>query len=75
MLFRSDYLTTVATSIHYGTAKLDQGFGENGCAFAGTGTSVQVTVQLTYSPFVFDLFSGDVTVSETGTATVATGTN
>lgn len=72
-----NYLLAAASSIHYGTASLDAGVGENGCRF-GTpvpGDSVQVTVQLTYSPFVFDLFSGTVTVTETGTATAETGTN
>ena len=32
-----------------------------------------VSVHLTYSPFVFDLFGGTITVTETGTATAATG--
>ena len=71
------YLTDAASSIHYGSASIDTGFGENGCEFSALapGNSVTVSVQLTYSPFVFDLFSGTVTVTETGTATAATGTN
>jgi Flp pilus assembly protein TadG len=71
-----DYLA--ASNVQYGTATID------GCALnppvAGgpaiaPGNSVTVTVTLTYSPFVFDLFSGAVSVTETGTATAATGTN
>ncbi|HWG27296.1 TadE/TadG family type IV pilus assembly protein [Actinospica sp.] len=70
-----DYLTNAASSIHYGTATLDTGLGNGGCEVVGNGpgNSVTVSVNLTYSPFVFDLFSGTVTVTETGTATAATG--
>ena len=71
----TDYLANAATSIHYGTAVLNTGFGNGGCEVVGNapGNSVTVSVSLTYSPFVFDLFSGTVTVTETGTATAATG--
>jgi Flp pilus assembly protein TadG len=71
----TDYLANAATSIHYGTAVLNTGFGNGGCEVVGNapGNSVTVSVNLTYSPFVFDLFSGSVTVTETGTATAATG--
>jgi Flp pilus assembly protein TadG len=69
------YLTSAASSVHYGTAKLDTGFGDGGCQLNAPGNSVTVQVQLTYSPFVFDLFSGTVTVTESGTATAAVGTN
>jgi hypothetical protein len=70
-----DYLANAASSVHYGIATLDTGFGNGGCELvgAGPGNSVTVSVSLTYSPFVFDLFSGSVTVTETGTATAATG--
>jgi Flp pilus assembly protein TadG len=65
----NDYLA--ASSVQYGTATIDS------CVLSAPapGNSVTVTVSLTYSPFVFDLFSGAVTVTETGTATAATGTN
>jgi Flp pilus assembly protein TadG len=69
------YLTSAAGSVHYGTASLDTGFGDGGCQLNAPGNSVTVQVQLTYSPFVFDLFSGTVTVTESGTATAAVGTN
>ena len=71
----TDYLANAASSIHYGTAVLTTGFGNGGCQVVGNapGNSVTVSVSLTYSPFVFDLFSGTVTVTETGTATAATG--
>jgi Flp pilus assembly protein TadG len=71
----TDYLANAAVSIHYGTAALNTGFGNGGCEVVGNapGNSVTVSVNLTYSPFVFDLFSGTVTVTETGTATAATG--
>ena len=71
----TDYLAKAASSIHYGTAALNTGFGNGGCELAGNGpgNSVTVSVNVTYSPFVFDLFSGSVTVTETGTATAATG--
>lgn len=76
------YLASVAGSIHYGTASIDQSYGNegagqspDGCDLSGDapGNSVSVSVHLTYSPFVFDLFGGTVTVTETGTATAATG--
>lgn len=72
-----EYVSDVSSTIHYGSAQVNKGFGENGCDF-GTeqpGNSVTVSVQLTYAPFVFDLFGGTVTVTETGTATAATGDN
>ena len=71
----ADYLTNAATSFHYGSAALTAGFGNGGCEVVGNtaGNSVTVSVSLTYSPFVFDLFSGSVTVTETGTAIAATG--
>jgi Flp pilus assembly protein TadG len=68
----STYLADAANSIHYGTATLDTSAGD-GCTFAAAGDAVTVSVDLTYSPFVFDLFGGTVTVNETGTATAATG--
>ncbi len=76
------YLAAAANSVHYGDASIDAGFGNegagggpDGCRLDGDvpGNSVTVSVHLTYSPFVFDLFSGTVTVTETGTATAATG--
>jgi Flp pilus assembly protein TadG len=69
------YLANAVSSIHYGTAALDTSFGNGGCQLsaAAPGNSVTVSVSLTYSPFVFDLFAGTVTVTETGTATAATG--
>jgi Flp pilus assembly protein TadG len=67
------YLKAAESSIHYGSATIDS------CILnppvPAPGNSVTVTVSLTYSPFVFDLFSGTVTVVETGTATAAVGTN
>ncbi len=71
----TDYLANAVSSIHYGTAALNTSFGNGGCELAGNGpgNSVTVSVNVTYSPFVFDLFSGSVTVTETGTATAATG--
>jgi Flp pilus assembly protein TadG len=62
---------------HMGTAALDRQFGVqgNGCQW-GPGNSVTVSVDLTYTPLVFDLFgAGTITVNETGTATVQSGTN
>lgn len=76
------YLAGAAGSVHYGTAEIDQGYGNegadggpDGCALssAAPGNTVTVSVHLTYSPFVFDLFGGTITVTETGTATAATG--
>ena len=76
------YLADAAASVHYGDAAIDESFGNegsgggpDGCELIGDlpGNSVKVSVHLTYSPFVFDLFSGTVTVTETGTATAATG--
>lgn len=76
------YLTAAAGSISYGTASIDQGYGNegtgggaDGCALSAAvpGNTVSVSVHLTYSPFVFDLFGGTITVTETGTATAATG--
>jgi Flp pilus assembly protein TadG len=69
------YLDAARDSIHYGKANIDTGFGDDGCQLNAAGNSVTVQVQLTYSPFVFDLFSGTVTVTESGTATAAVGTN
>jgi Flp pilus assembly protein TadG len=65
----NDYLDAAASSVHYGKAVIDS------CPVSLAGNSVTVTVTLTYSPFVFDLFSGTVTVNESGTATAAVGTN
>ena len=69
------YLDSAVDSIHYGQAELDTGYGDNGCALSAQapGNSVTVSVRLTYAPFVFDLFGGTITVTETGTATAATG--
>ncbi|MBR7828677.1 Tad domain-containing protein [Actinospica sp. MGRD01-02] len=72
----TDYLAAAAASVHYGSASLNTGYGNGGCLVNDPGTpgnSVTVSVNVTYSPFVFDLFSGTVTVTETGTATAATG--
>jgi len=63
------YLNAAKSSIHYGTPAIE------GCTLDAAANSVTVTVSLTYTPFVFDLFSGTVTVTETGTATAAVGTN
>jgi Flp pilus assembly protein TadG len=71
----TDYLNYAASSVRYGVAKLNTLYGNGGCSLSGNlpGNSVTVAVNLTYSPFVFDLFGGTVTVTETGTATAATG--
>ena len=71
----TNYVTNAASSIHYGSAAINTGYGTHGCSLSGNGpgNSVTVSVNLTYSPFVFDLFSGTVTVTETGTATAAAG--
>lgn len=76
------YLASAAGSIHYGTASIDEGYGNegagggpDGCALSGPvpGNTVSVSVHLTYAPFVFDLFGGAITVTETGTATATAG--
>lgn len=81
----SSYISDAAPSVHYGTASLDQGFGEAGCEYStvlvpGPGdaglvqsSSVTVEVQLTYAPFVFDIFGGTITVAEQGTAFAQAG--
>jgi len=73
------YLQDARGSTGFGQASLDTGYFGDGdaCELSGQapGNSVTVAVQLTYTPFVFDLFSGKVTVTETGTATAATGNN
>lgn len=84
----TQYIVSAASSIHYGTATINTGYGgsdgvdegtggtPDGCVLSSLtqpGNTVTVSVNLTYTPFVFDLFSGSVTVTETGTATAATG--
>ena len=83
----SSYISDAAASVHYGTASLDHGFGDggSGCAYStvqvpgagGAGlvesSSVTVEVELTYSPFVFDIFGGKITVVEQGTAFAQAG--
>jgi Flp pilus assembly protein TadG len=84
----TQYVASAASSIHYGTATINTGYGSSNGVDEGTGgapdgcvlssltlpgNTVTVSVNLTYTPFVFDLFSGSVTVTETGTATAATG--
>jgi Flp pilus assembly protein TadG len=69
------YLESVGGT-HLGTASLDTGFGaqRNGCVW-GPGNTVTVSVNLTYQPLIFDIFGvGTITVNETGTATVQSGT-
>ena len=69
------YLASSAASIHYGTANTDKAFGKNGCQLSNQrpGNMVTVEVQLTYSPFVFDIFNGTLTVVESGSATAQRG--
>ena len=84
----TQYIDSVGSSVHYGTAKLNTGYGSSdgidegnggspdGCVLSSLtqpGNTVTVSVSLTYTPFVFDLLGGSVTVTETGTATAATG--
>ena len=72
----TNYLDNAGDTVHYGHASLNTGFGTGGCLVndpGAVGNSVTVSVNLTYSPFVFDLFSGTVTVTETGTAKAAAG--
>ncbi len=78
----STYLTDLPTNtVHYGRARLDKTFGNEGSAGSpdgcrlGPGDAVTVSVDLTYSPIVFDIFGvGTITVNETGTATAQSGT-
>jgi Flp pilus assembly protein TadG len=70
------YLVAVKNT-HRGTATLHTAYGVqgNGCKW-GPGNSVSVSVDLTYQPLVLDIFGvGTITVNETGTATVQSGTN
>jgi Flp pilus assembly protein TadG len=82
----ASYIGDAAPSIHYGKASLDTGFGGGtGCAYStvqvpgpgGVGlvgaSAVTVQVKLTYSPFVFDIFGGTITVTESGTAFAQAG--
>jgi Flp pilus assembly protein TadG len=81
----SAYIATAASSVHLGTVSLDKTFGNegdgnspDGCELVGNGpgNSVTVSVNISYTPVVFDFFGLlDVTANETGTATVAAGTN
>ena len=72
------YLTSAAASVHFGKATVE------GCSYPTTTQSppgagqvstdsVTVQVQLTYSPFVFDIFGGTITVNESGTAFAQSG--
>lgn len=74
------YVNSVAATVKHGTATV------SGCQYipdlavqgaGGQGTvessAVTVDVQLTYSPFVFDLFTGPLTVTESGTAFAQAG--
>jgi Flp pilus assembly protein TadG len=74
---RSYLLDPDVRGTHMGTAALDTAFGTqgNGCKW-GPGNTVSVSVDLTYSPLIFDIFGvGTITVNGTGTATVQAGTN
>ncbi len=77
------YLTNAAVvgTVHYGSAGLDRTFGNEGPANGpdgcrlGPGDTVTVSVDLTYSPLIFNIFGvGTITVHETGTATAQSGT-
>ncbi len=79
-----EYVASAASSIHWGTANVVDGYSDNGCDYstvsvpgAGgaleTSSSVTVEVQLTYTPFVFNLFAGPITVTESGTAFAQAG--
>jgi Flp pilus assembly protein TadG len=64
------YVRSMAPNVHYGTAKVE------GCDYSPAGvqpSSVTVHVQLTYTPFVFDIFGGTLTVNEQGTAFAQAG--
>ncbi len=69
------YLASSAASIDYGKADTDRHYGENGCELNNNlpGNMVTVEVQLTYSPFVFDIFNGTLTVTESGSAVAQRG--
>jgi Flp pilus assembly protein TadG len=81
------YVAKAAEDIHDGTAYVDDDFGgHDGCDYftetvpsadgqpgAAEVTAVTVEVHLTYSPFVFDLFTGPLMVTETGTAFAQAG--
>jgi Flp pilus assembly protein TadG len=69
------YLASSAASVHYGTAGIDTGYGQDGCELSAEapGNMVTVEVKVTYSPFVFDIFNGTLTVVEKGSATAQRG--
>lgn len=78
------YVADASSSVHWGTANVDGQYDDDGCDYStvtvpgpngGTVTASSVTVQvrLTYTPFVFNLFAGPITVSETGTAFAQAG--
>ena len=81
----SAYVTKAAPDVHFGRAQVDPGFYEQGCHYftqpvrapGGVGVvqsySVTVQVELTYSPFVFDMFGGTITIYEQGTAFAQAG--
>jgi Flp pilus assembly protein TadG len=78
------YVAGAASSVHWGTANVVGDYSDDGCDYSTvlvpgqgggmvTSSSVTVEVQLTYTPFVFNLFAGPVTVTETGTAFAQAG--
>lgn len=79
------YMAASRASVHYGKANIVAGFYDNGCDYSTvtvpsskgggvvTSSSVTVEVTLTYSPFVFDIFGGPISVTETGTAFAQAG--
>jgi hypothetical protein len=79
------YVIHAAPDVHFGTASVDQGYDEGGCHYfqqlvrgpGGVGQvevwSVTVEVELTYSPFVFDMFGGTISIYEQGTAFAQAG--
>lgn len=74
------YVRNAAAAIHDGTASVKGGctypmetvLGPGGQGAIQSG-SVTVQVQLTYSPFVLDIFGGTITVTESGTAFAQAG--
>jgi Flp pilus assembly protein TadG len=79
------YMASAKSSVHYGTATIVGQFYDNGCDYSSvtvpsskgggvvTSSSVTVEVTLTYSPFIFNIFGGPITVTETGTAFAQAG--
>jgi len=73
------YIADAAPSVNYGTASfVSCGYVPVAVRVPGAAGTVEtqavnVVVQLTYSPFVFDIFGGTITVTESGTAFAQAG--